>query len=84
MDEDGYAQIAGRIKDVIIRGGENVYPVEVENFIYKHPKVNDVQVYWDTIHLEVMWNHISEYSEKNAGIKWHCEENTMFKTFKYY
>ena len=45
MDEDGYAQIVGRIKDLIIRGGENVYPVEVENFIYKHPKVNDVQVY---------------------------------------
>lgn len=42
--EDGYVQIVGRIKDMIIRGGENVYPREVEEFLYTHPKIADVQV----------------------------------------
>ncbi|MFE4643936.1 AMP-binding protein [Streptomyces sp. NPDC056730] len=42
--EDGYAQIVGRIKDMIIRGGENVSPREIEEFLYGHPKVADVQV----------------------------------------
>jgi fatty-acyl-CoA synthase len=44
MDEEGYANIVGRIKDMIIRGGENVYPREIEEFLYTHPKVSDVQV----------------------------------------
>jgi fatty-acyl-CoA synthase len=44
MDEEGYARIVGRIKDMIIRGGENVYPREIEEFLYSHPKVRDVQV----------------------------------------
>jgi len=44
MREDGYVQIVGRIKDVIIRGGENVYPREIEEFLYTHPKIADVQV----------------------------------------
>jgi fatty-acyl-CoA synthase len=44
MDEDGYVNIVGRIKDMIIRGGENVYPREVEEFLYTHPDVADVQV----------------------------------------
>src|SRR4029077_21218623 len=44
MDEDGYVQIVGRIKDMIIRGGENVYPREIEEFLYSHPAVTDVQV----------------------------------------
>ncbi|MCF7792765.1 MAG: AMP-binding protein [Candidatus Cloacimonetes bacterium] len=43
-DEDGYLKITGRIKDMIIRGGENVYPREIEEFLYTHPKVRDVQV----------------------------------------
>ncbi|MET9513591.1 AMP-binding protein [Streptomyces sp. NPDC002994] len=42
--EDGYVQIVGRIKDMIIRGGENVYPREIEEFLYSHPKISDVQV----------------------------------------
>lgn len=41
---DGYFKITGRIKDMIIRGGENIYPKEIEDFIYTHPKVQDVQV----------------------------------------
>ena len=44
MDEDGYLRIVGRIKDMIIRGGENVYPREVEEFLYTHPDVEDAQV----------------------------------------
>ena len=45
MDENGYCKITGRIKNMIIRGGENVYPREIEEFLYTHPKVADVQVY---------------------------------------
>src|SRR5699024_1493116 len=41
---DGYISIVGRIKDVVIRGGENVYPREVEEFLYTHPAIADVQV----------------------------------------
>ncbi len=44
MDEDGYLNIAGRIKDMVIRGGENIYPREVEEFLYAHPAVKDVSV----------------------------------------
>ena len=44
IDEDGYGNIVGRIKDMVIRGGENVYPREIEEFLYRHPKVQDVQV----------------------------------------
>ena len=44
MDEDGYCNIVGRIKDLVIRGGENVYPREVEEFLYRHPDVADVSV----------------------------------------
>ncbi len=44
MREDGYVEIVGRIKDMIIRGGENVYPREIEEFLYRHPKIADVQV----------------------------------------
>jgi len=44
MDEEGYVCIVGRIKDMIIRGGENVYPREIEEFLYTHPKIKDVQV----------------------------------------
>jgi fatty-acyl-CoA synthase len=43
-DEHGYYRITGRIKDMIIRGGENIYPKEIEDFVYTHPKVSDVQV----------------------------------------
>jgi len=44
MDEEGYVKIVGRIKDMIIRGGENIYPREIEEFLFKHPKIVDVQV----------------------------------------
>ena len=44
MDEDGYVKVVGRSKDMVIRGGENIYPVEIENYLYRHPKIGDVQV----------------------------------------
>jgi fatty-acyl-CoA synthase len=44
MDAEGYVNIVGRRKDMVIRGGENIYPAEVEAFLYRHPKVQDVQV----------------------------------------
>jgi fatty-acyl-CoA synthase len=44
LDEEGYCNIVGRIKDMVIRGGENVYPREIEEFLYQHPQVRDVQV----------------------------------------
>ena len=45
LDADGYCNIVGRIKDMVIRGGENIYPREVEEFLYGHPKIRDVQVF---------------------------------------
>ena len=44
MDEAGYLNIVGRIKDMVIRGGENIYPREIEEFLYGHPAIEDVQV----------------------------------------
>ncbi len=45
MDDEGYLAIVGRLKDMIIRGGENIYPREVEEFLYTHPKIQEVQVF---------------------------------------
>jgi fatty-acyl-CoA synthase len=44
VDERGYYKVVGRIKDMIIRGGENIYPKEIEELLYTHPKISDVQV----------------------------------------
>jgi fatty-acyl-CoA synthase len=44
MDEEGYVVIEGRMKDMVIRGGENIYPREIEEFLYTHPSIQDVQV----------------------------------------
>lgn len=45
IDEEGYCSIVGRIKDMIIRGGENIYPREIEEFLFRHPKIQEVQVF---------------------------------------
>jgi len=45
LDEEGYCQIVGRLKDMLIRGGENIYPREIEEFLYSHPDIQDVQVF---------------------------------------
>ena len=44
LDAEGYCNIVGRIKDMVIRGGENIYPREIEEFLYRHPAIQDVQV----------------------------------------
>ena len=44
MDKEGYISINGRIKEMIIRGGENIYPREIEEFLIKHEDVSDIQV----------------------------------------
>lgn len=44
MDQDGYVRITGRLKDMIVRGGENIYPREIEEFLYEHEDIVDVQV----------------------------------------
>ena len=44
IDADGYGNVVGRIKDMVIRGGENIYPREIEEFLFRHPKVREVQV----------------------------------------
>ncbi|MEQ6889512.1 AMP-binding protein [Halomonas sp. CS7] len=64
MDDEGYVAIVGRIKDMIIRGGENIYPREIEDFLYTHPAISDVQVIGvpdDKYGEEVMaWVKLSE------------------------
>ena len=45
IDQEGYCNITGRVKDMLIRGGENVYPREIEEFLYRHPSVQEVQVF---------------------------------------
>ena len=45
IDAEGYGNITGRVKDMIVRGGENVYPAEVENYLFRHPAVREVQVF---------------------------------------
>uniref|UniRef100_A0A914RUJ7 AMP-dependent synthetase/ligase domain-containing protein n=1 Tax=Parascaris equorum TaxID=6256 RepID=A0A914RUJ7_PAREQ len=45
MHENGTVSIVGRKKDLIVRGGENIYPTEVEQYLFRHPKIEDVQVY---------------------------------------
>ncbi len=44
IDEDGYCEVVGRLKDMIIRGGENIYPREIEEFLFTHPKIEEVQI----------------------------------------
>ncbi len=43
LDEEGFGYIVGRLTDMLIRGGTNVYPAEIENFLHTHPKIADVQ-----------------------------------------
>ncbi|MCE8010856.1 AMP-binding protein [Halomonas daqingensis] len=70
MDEEGYIAIVGRIKDMIIRGGENIYPREIEDFLYTHPAISDVQVIGvpdEKYGEEVMaWVKLAEGQKLNA------------------
>ncbi len=83
MDEDGYVRITGRAKDMIIRGGENIYPREIEEFLYAHPEVSDVQVYGvpdekygEKVAVAVKLRQGSELTAED--IKEYCRENIAY------
>jgi fatty-acyl-CoA synthase len=90
FDEEGYVSIVGRIKDMIIRGGENVYPREIEEFLYTHPKISDVQVIGvpdEKFGEEVMaWIKLKEGATTTAEeIKEFCRgQISHFKIPRYY
>ena len=65
MDDCGYVKIVGRIKDMIIRGGENIYPREVEEFLYQHPAISEVQVFG--IADAKMGEEVCAWIQLNAG-----------------
>lgn len=78
IDEEGYVQITGRLKDMIIRGGENIYPREIEEFLYTHPNISDVQVvgapdekYGEQVAAYVQKKQGSEISEED--IRAYCQ-----------
>ena len=85
MDEEGYVQIVGRIKDMIIRGGENVYPREVEEFLYTHPDIQEVQVFGipDERYGEIVcaWVQLKQNATLNEeSVKSFCRDQiTHFK-----
>ena len=68
MDEEGYCTICGRIKDIIIRGGENINPLEVEQILYTHPKIKDVQV--GVKHTAVNCVYIHTYMGRPRWLSW--------------
>jgi fatty-acyl-CoA synthase len=83
MDENGYVRITGRAKDMIIRGGENIYPREIEEFLYTHRDVSDVQVYGvpDEKYGEQVAAAIKKRPDSNLteeDIKEFCRENIAY------
>ena len=89
MDQDGYVQIVGRIKDMIIRGGENIYPREIEEFLYRHPAISEAQVFG--VPDEKMGEEVCAWIQLNAGhelsaddVKDYCRDKiTHFKIPRY-
>jgi len=90
MDNEGYINISGRIKDVIIRGGENISPREIEEFLYSHPDIEDVQVIGvpDTTYGEVImaWVKVKPaYNLTEENLKDYCKNKIAhFKIPKYW
>lgn len=76
MDDDGYVNIVGRLKDMIIRGGENIYPREVEEFLYTHPQVSDVQVFG--VPSEKYGEEVAAWVKLKEGAQVSAEEMTQF------
>jgi fatty-acyl-CoA synthase len=72
LDDDGYLRITGRLKDMIIRGGENIYPVEIENFYFTHPKVADIAVFG--VPDEKMGEEVGAWIKLHEGVDAHPEE----------
>ena len=89
MDDGGYVQIVGRIKDMIIRGGENVYPREIEEFLYEHPAVADVAVVGvpDPTYGEqvLAWVQLADDAELTEDeLREHCRDSIAhFKVPRY-
>ncbi len=89
MDENGYVQITGRLKEMIIRGGENIYPREIEDFIFTHPKVTEVAVFG--VPDEFYGEQVAVWIELHSGetltadeIREFCKDNIAhFKIPKY-
>ncbi len=78
VDEEGYFKITGRLKDMIIRGGENIYPREIEEFIYSHPEVLDIQVIGvpDQKYGEIVVAYVQKKSDSllvEEDIKTYCK-----------
>jgi fatty-acyl-CoA synthase len=80
MDEDGYVKITGRADDMMVRGGENVYPREIEEFLYTHPGISDVQIYGvpdekygEEVAAAIILKEDASVTEED--IKEHCREN---------
>jgi len=76
MDKNGYCKITGRIKDMIIRGGENIYPREIEEFLYSHPKVKDIQVVG--VPSEKYGEEVAAFIQLKTGEKATAEEIITF------
>jgi fatty-acyl-CoA synthase len=76
MDQNGYVKITGRLKDMIIRGGENIYPREIEEFLYTHPKIKDVQVVG--VPSEKYGEEVVAYIQVKQGESLTSEELTKF------
>lgn len=79
MDDDGFVAITGRIKDMIIRGGENLYPREIEEFLYTHPAISDAQVFGvpDSKYGEAVavWVRLAEGAELDTkGLRAYCRD----------
>jgi fatty-acyl-CoA synthase len=89
MDPDGYVQITGRLKEMIIRGGENIYPREIEDFLFTHPKVAEVAVFGvpDEFYGEAVMAWIQLHADSTATeaeIREFCQERIAhFKIPKY-
>ncbi len=82
MDQKGYVRITGRLKEMIIRGGENIYPREIEGFIYTPPKVAGVAVFGipDELFGEVIitWIRLHADTERSADeIRAYCKDNLV-------
>ena len=85
MDEDGYLTLAGRKKDMIIRGGENIYPVEIENVLHSHPKVLEAAVigvpddYWGEIVKAVIVLRLGQEAVPEEIIEYCREKLASYK-----
>jgi fatty-acyl-CoA synthase len=76
MDENGYFRVTGRIKDLIIRGGENIYPREIENFLYVHPEIEAVEVVG--VASEKYGEEVGAFIKRKSGSELSAEDVSDF------